>query len=150
VPKIEIQTTIDAPREVCFDLARDLDLHVRSMHDSGERAIAGRTSGLIEMGEEVTWQARHFGLNHQHCSRITAFARPGHFRDSMVKGRFKRFEHDHFFNEKDGRTVMRDAIDFASPLGLLGGLVDRIVLARYLRSLIERRNRVIKDAAEGR
>lgn len=150
MPRIEIETTIDARREICFDLARDLDLHLRSMHHSGERAIGGRTSGLIEMGEEVTWQARHFGFTHQHCSRITAFARPEHFRDSMVRGRFRRFEHDHFFDDKDGRTVMRDAIDFASPFGLLGRLVDRIVLARYLRRLIEGRNRVIKDAAEVR
>lgn len=148
MPIIEIETAIDAPRERCFDLARDLDLHLRSMQDSGERAIGGRTSGLIELGEEVTWQARHFGLNHQHSSRITAFARPDHFRDSMVRGRFKRFEHDHFFAQREGRTVMRDVIDFTSPFGLLGRAVDGIVLSRYLRRLIERRNRVIKEAAE--
>jgi ligand-binding SRPBCC domain-containing protein len=150
VPKIVIETTIDAPRERCFDLARDLDLHVRSMHESGERAVAGRTSGLIGPGEEVTWEARHFGFTHQHCARITVFARPEHFRDSMVRGRFKRFEHDHYFVQRDGHTVMRDVIDFSSPFGLLGRLVDAVVLARYLRKLIIERNRVVRQAAEGR
>jgi ligand-binding SRPBCC domain-containing protein len=118
------------------------------MRDSGERAVAGRLSGLIGLGEEVTWRARHFGLTHEHCSRITAFDRPAHFRDSMVRGRFDRFEHDHYFAESDGVTVMRDVIDFASPMGVLGRVVDTLLLARYLRGLIEARNRVIKEAAE--
>jgi ligand-binding SRPBCC domain-containing protein len=150
VPRLEIETVINAPRERCFDLARDLDLHLRSMQASGERAIAGRTSGLIGMGEEVTWEARHFGLSHQHCSRITAFARPEHFRDSMVRGRFKRFEHDHYFAERNGVTTMRDVIDFASPFGLVGQLVDVAFLSRYLRVLIVQRNRVIKQTGEAR
>ena len=94
--RIELVTTIRAPRRVCFDVARSLDLHVKSLAHTGERAVAGRTSGLIELGEEVTWRARHFGLVHHHTSRITAFAAPAHFRDSMVRGRFRVFEHDHF------------------------------------------------------
>jgi ligand-binding SRPBCC domain-containing protein len=146
--RLELETAIHAPRERCFDLSRDLDLHLRSMRASGERAIAGRLSGLIGDGEEVTWRAHHFGFTHEHCSRITAFDRPAHFRDSMVRGRFRRFEHDHYFEESGGVTLMRDVIDFASPLGVLGRVVDALFLARYLRRLIEARNRVIKDAAE--
>ena len=100
--RIELQTRIAVSIDRCFDLARDLDLHVRSMESSGEKAVAGRTSGLIGLGEEVTWRARHFGIVHEHCSRITAFDRPRHFRDRMVQGRFKSFEHDHFFEFKVG------------------------------------------------
>lgn len=146
--RIEVETTIDAPRERCFDLARDLDLHVRSMAGSGERAVGGRTVGLIGMAEEVEWEARHFGLSHRHRARITAFEPPAHFRDSMVRGRFKRFEHDHFFEERGGRTVMRDVIEFASPLGVIGRIVDAVVLAGYLGRLIADRGQVIKEAAE--
>ena len=148
MPRLELETAITAPRERCFDLARDLDLHLRSMEASGERAVGGRTAGLIEMGEEVVWEARHFGIAHQHRSRITAFDRPAYFRDSMVNGRFKRFEHDHFFAESHGRTIMRDVIEFTSPLGLVGRVVDALVLSGYLRKLIVQRNRVIKETAE--
>jgi ligand-binding SRPBCC domain-containing protein len=141
---------IAAPRERCFDLARDLDLHLRSMRASGERAVAGRTSGLIGLNEEVTWEARHFGVWHRHSARITAFKRPEHFRDSMVRGRFRTFEHDHYFTERGGETRMRDVIEFASPLGWIGRLVDVAFLSRYLHRLIVERNRVIKEAAEAR
>ncbi len=67
--KIEIETKVAARPERCFDLSRDLDLHLRSMDHSGERIVAGRRSGLIELGEEVTWEARHFGIRHQHIKR---------------------------------------------------------------------------------
>jgi ligand-binding SRPBCC domain-containing protein len=147
--RFELVTTIAAPAARCFDLSRDLDLHLRSFAHTDERAIAGRTSGLIGMGEEVTWRARHFGFTHEHRSRITAFDAPRHFRDSMVRGRFRSFEHDHFFAESEpGVTVMTDVIAFASPLGPLGRLVDRLVMTAYLRRLIQGRNAVIKDAAE--
>ncbi len=53
----------------------------------------------------------------------------------MVRGRFKRFEHDHYFAEGHGGTIVRDVIAFESPLGLLGWLVDALVLKRYLRTL---------------
>jgi ligand-binding SRPBCC domain-containing protein len=148
VNRIELTTDIRAPREVCFDLARDLDLHLRSMAHSREQAVAGRTTGLIGMGEEVTWRARHFGMRHHHTSRITAFERPSYFRDSMVNGRFRTFEHDHIFEAIDGCTRMRDILIFESPLGLLGRCVDRLVLAPYLTRLLEERNRVIRSEAE--
>ena len=52
---IRIETWINAPLDRCFDAARDLDLHMKSVSHTGERAVRGRTSGLIEAGEEVTW-----------------------------------------------------------------------------------------------
>ena len=146
---IELVTEINAPRERCFDLSRDIDLHLRSMSRSGEKAIAGRMTGMLGPEEEVTWRARHFGVVHLHRSRITAFNRPVHFRDSMVTGRFKRFEHDHFFAPAtSGGTRMRDVVEFESPFGVLGKLVDRLLMARYLATLITERNQVIKAEAE--
>lgn len=148
MPRIEIQTTLRATPERCFDCARDLDLHLESMASSAERIVAGKRSGLIGMGEEVTWRARHFGLVHEHASRITAFERPLHFRDEMIRGRFRRFVHDHYFDPDPVGTRMRDVLEFQSPLGALGGLVDRLILVRYLERLLEGRNEVVRAAAE--
>lgn len=143
-------TTIAAPIEVCFDLARDIDLHLRSQADAGERAVAGRTSGLIELGETVTWEARHLGVRQQFASRITAMNRPHHFRDEMVRGAFRSFAHDHWFEERNGVTVMTDDVAFQSPLRPLGPVVDAIFMTRYLRRLIVRRGEEIRREAETR
>jgi len=149
MPRVILTTHIRAPSERCFDLARSVELHVQSTAGTGEAAIAGRTSGLLELGDEVTWRARHFGIAMKLTSRIVGYERPGYFRDSMVRGPFARLDHDHHFAE-DGRggTVMRDVLDFAAPLGPLGRIVARVALTRHLRRLLVARNRVIKAVAE--
>ena len=149
VPRIELTIHIAAPRERCFDLARSVELHTRSTASTGERAIAGRTSGLLTLGDEVTWRARHFGVWQTLTSRITAYERPAYFRDSMVRGAFARLDHEHYFAE-DGRggTVMRDLFDFAAPFGALGWVAERLILTTYLRRFLEARNREIKVVAE--
>jgi len=148
MPKIVLVTLLHAPLERCFDLSRSVDLHVVSMQETGERAVGEVTSGLLGLGEEVTWSARHFGVRQTLTSRITAFDRPRHFRDSMVRGAFRRFDHDHFFVARGEDTEMRDVFDFESPLGPLGRIADALVLERYLRRLLERRNEEIKRIAE--
>lgn len=146
-----IRTSIDiyAPPEICFDLARSVDAHVESTRGSGERVVAGRMSGLLELGESVTWRARHFGVTQELTSRITAFDRPRHFRDEMVKGAFARIVHDHHFEPLPDGTRMIDTFDFSAPFGPLGAIAERLVLTRYLRRLLDGRNRVLKRMAEG-
>ncbi len=145
---VTVITLIRAPLERCFDLARDLDLHVRSMKHTNEVAVGGRTSGLIELGEEVTWRARHFGVRQHFTSKITAFDAPHFFQDSMQRGAFRSFVHDHVFTHAGGVTTMRDVLVFSAPLGILGRIAEKLVLRRYLERLLASRAVVIKDAAE--
>ena len=115
---------------------------------SGERAVAGVTSGLIGAGQDVTWKGRHFGLTLTHTSRITVFDRPHHFQDCMVRGAFKSFCHDHFFESSGGGTIMRDVMRFEAPLGWLGRIVELALVEGHMRSLLQSRNQYIKQIAE--
>jgi len=146
--RIVLLTSIASPIERCFDLARSIDLHMASTNWSGERAIAGVTTGLIGAWQEVTWRGRHFGFTLTHTSRITAYERPKYFQDCMVRGRFRRFCHDNYFELHDSRTLMRDEMEFEAPLWAVGRLVEWAILARHMRSLLEGRNRCIRETAE--
>ncbi|HWD90694.1 MAG TPA: SRPBCC family protein [Mucilaginibacter sp.] len=148
MPKIELLTVINSPVEKVFDLSRNIDLHVESTKHTGEQAIAGKTSGLIELGETVTWRAKHLGIRQTMTSKITGFDRPNYFVDEMVQGAFKSLWHEHRFTDKRGHTLMQDTFIFESPLGILGRFFNWLVLTRYMTRLLEERNRVIKDAAE--
>lgn len=141
-------TDIDAPIERVYDLARDLDLHASSMTHTGERAVAGRTSGLIELGDTVTWRARHFGLWWSLTSRVVALERPTRFVDVQERGPFVWFHHEHRFESVGGGTRMFDHWEHRAPLGLLGSIVDRVNLGRYMRTQLATRNAALKRAAE--
>lgn len=148
MPKIYLETQINADINIVFDLARSIDLHKISTAHTNEEAIAGKTSGLISLHETVTWRAKHFGVWQKLTSKITGFESPNYFADEMIEGAFKRFKHEHFFTVKDDSTVMKDIFDYDSPLGFLGKFADVLFLKRYMIELLEKRNETIKDFAE--
>jgi ligand-binding SRPBCC domain-containing protein len=150
MPVIRVETRIRASLETCFDLARSVDLHVLSTARTHEAAVGGVTSGLLELDQVVTWEATHLFVKQRLTSRITIFDRPRHFRDSMVSGAFRRFDHDHIFSEADGATLMADVFDFTSPFGPLGKLADSRFLKNYLERFLKRRADVIRTEAERR
>ena len=145
---IHLETSIRAPVELCFDLARNIDVHTAAATDSGERAVAGVTSGMIGLGEEVTWEATHFGVRQRLTSRIVAFDRPRTFTDEMQRGAFKRWRHTHLFEPHGATTLMIDEVDYASPLGALGWVVDALYLRDYMTRLLLAHNDYIKRLAE--
>jgi ligand-binding SRPBCC domain-containing protein len=148
MPVIELSTTVAAPVERVFDLSRSIDLHTHSTSGTGEHAVAGVMSGLIGLGQEVTWRARHLGVWQSLTVQITAIERPTHFADVMLRGAFRRMEHHHYFEESSNGTTMRDVFNYESPFGVFGRLADMLFLKRYMRSFLIERNRVIKATAE--
>lgn len=148
MPRIEIHTEIKAKKEIVFDLSRSIDLHTISTEQTRETAIAGRTNGLMEMNETVTWRAKHFGIYQKLSSRITGFDRPHSFTDEMIRGAFAEFQHQHLFKDMTGGTLMIDIFDYKSPFGFLGKLADKLFLRKYMKELLITRNRVVKDFAE--
>jgi len=145
-------TLIHAPLPRVFDLARSIEVHLLGNVHSSEQAVAeqgSRTSGLMTLGERVTWRARHFGVRQRLTSQITRFDPPHAFQDTMLAGAFAFMQHDHFFlTLPGGATRMRDDFRFAAPIPLLGLLAERLVLARYMRSLLRERNAIIQQVAE--
>ena len=143
-----METEIGAPIERVFDLARDIDFHQRSMAHKGETAIAGRMRGLIGPDESVTFRARQFGIPWTLTTRITAFDRPHRFVDEQSSGPFARFRHEHRFEVRSGGTRMIDDWDHVAPFGLLGRLVDAVILRRVMKGLLETRNAALVREAE--
>ena len=148
MPTIELETYIEADIATCFDLSRSIDLHKISTAETNEKAIDGKTSGLINMGEFVTWSATHFGIKQKLSSKITAFNKPYHFRDEQLRGAFRSIVHDHYFEKKEGKVMMRDVFKYETPFGIAGKLFNKLILTSYLTKLLIKRNKIIKEFAE--
>jgi ligand-binding SRPBCC domain-containing protein len=149
--RLEDLTRIHAPAERCFDLARSVEVHLLGNVHWGEAAVAaaGVTSGLVGMGQRVTWRAKHFGTWHTLTSEITAMDRPVYFQDAMIRGPFQFMSHDHYFRSiSPNETEMADVFCFAAPLAVLGRLAEIAVFRRYMRALLRERSEVLREIAE--
>jgi ligand-binding SRPBCC domain-containing protein len=148
---LEEHTVIHAPIERCFDLARSVEVHLAGNTHWGETAVAsgGVMSGLIGLGQSVTWQARHLGIRQKLTSNITALDRPTYFQDTMLQSAFRSMHHEHFFRALSAtETEMIDVFVFAAPFGLLGRIAELVLLKSYMRSLLRERNAALREIAE--
>lgn len=148
MPTIYLETIINADIQICFDLARSIDLHQISTAKTQEKAIAGITTGLVNTGDYVTWQAIHFGIKQQLTSKISVVEPYVHFRDEQLKGAFKYFIHDHYFKTENGVVTMIDNFEFSSPYGFIGKLFNKLILTKYMKHFLIKRNQIIKEFAE--
>jgi ligand-binding SRPBCC domain-containing protein len=144
-----LETIINAPMEICFDLSRSIDLHQFTTKQTGEHAIAGKISGLIEKDEFVTWEATHFFIKQKLTTKIVEMSQPNYFIDVMTDGAFKSMWHRHSFSQNNSqKTVMTDEFKYETPFGIFGDLFNRLVLKGYMVALLKERNEIIKNVAE--
>ena len=144
MPIIKHMQFVKAPIEVCFDLARNVDIHIKTTAETKEKAVDGVTQGLLREGDTVTWEATHFGIKQRLTAKVIHMKQPTEFVDIMVKGAFKSFTHTHRFVEKGGGTLMIDIFEYKSPFGPLGIIADKLFLARYMESFIIGRAKELK------
>jgi len=145
---INLTTKIKAPKQIVFDASRDIGIHQQSASPSKEKAIVGITSGLINLNETVTWRGKHFGFYLTHKSRITAMDLHDYFVDEMERGKFKTFRHEHFFEEQNGFTIMKDKLEYETPFGLFGELFDILFLEKHMTQFLLERNKTLKEISE--
>lgn len=145
---IILTTKINAPKQTVFDASRNIDIHQQSASPSNEKAIAGVTSGLINLNETVTWRGKHFGFYLTHKSRITAMHLYDYFADEMEEGKFRTFKHEHFFEEENGLTIMKDKLQYETPFGIFGKLFDLLFLKKHLTNFLLERNKILKEVSE--
>jgi ligand-binding SRPBCC domain-containing protein len=146
--RIELETSIQAPISICFDLSRSVELHQISTASTRERAISGRLKGLFEKGDTITWHARHFGIFHKMTMKISEMKYPHFFEDIMLQGIFESIRHQHYFLQQDRLVLMKDIFEYRVPYGILGFLFNKLVLTRYMTNLLLKRNQTIKEFAE--
>ena len=148
MPRIHLTTFIAAPIERVFDLSRSINLHRISTASTNEKAIDGVMNGLINKDETVTWQAKHLFKTRLFTAKITEMKSPDFFIDEMVKGDFKSFHHEHHFKAAANGTIMIDLLNFETPYGTFGKIVNTFFLRSYIEKLLRKRNEVIKEYAE--
>lgn len=147
--EISLETIIEAPIELVFDLTRNIGLHTATVPHTKERAVDGTTLGPVGLGDIVTFEAVHFGVKQKLSSKIIECNPPDYFVDEMQKGTFKSLRHEHRFEALgSSSTLMKDILCFESPLGILGRFANWLFLTRYMRAFLIGRNENLKRLIE--
>jgi len=124
VAHIVRETRIDAPRERVFDLARHVEAHVETMPDERAEGV----TGLLELGDCVTFRQRQFGVPFALTAEVTALDRPRRFVDESVLD----CPSDDVVLVDTG--LWRNSPDITAELKGVGyppGEIDRVLLTHY-------------------
>ncbi len=106
---IRHNVVVNAPIARCFALSTSVEVVHRELQMS---PVEGRISGLVQSGDYIRWEGMQLGFWNYHVSKIYHFEPPFYFRDRMIAGRFKRFEHDHRLVSTGEGTLLSDEIRF--------------------------------------
>lgn len=148
MPVIEIETIINAPIEKCFEICLNVDLHKESAKHTDERIIGGVQSGILRLGDEVTWEAKHFGVKQNLSVKIVELDYPVYFCDEMIGGAFKSMRHEHYFHYSENKTIMKDGFRYEVPYGIIGKAFDSTLLYNHMDKFLKKRCSFIKQYAE--
>lgn len=148
MPLIEHKQFVKAPIEVCFNLTRDVDVHMQTCLKTKEKAVGGVTKGLLEEGDSVSWEVVHFGIKQRLTSKVIFMEKPYSFVEKMVKGAFRSFIHIHQFIEEEEGTTMIDHVQYKSRFGPIGVLIDKLFLEKYMKRFTVMRAIELKKIAE--
>lgn len=73
----------------------------------------------IAAGTLIDYQLRIRGISIRWQSRITIWEPPLRFVDEQVRGPYRRWHHEHRFEDAPGGTICRDIVRYAVPGGAL-------------------------------
>lgn len=140
---IRLTTWVNAPVERCFLLATSGGFSSLSQDDA---AISGAASDSLKPGDTLRWKIGW--STHCYTSRIETIRPYSYFREVMVAGIFRHFEHDHHFAPMDDGTRIRDEIRFSTRMGPLGRIFETTILRARLVRMLVGRNTQLKRYAE--
>ena len=137
---------IEAPIGRCFQLSTSIEVVGLTL---GMRPVEGKLAGTIKASDRLVWRGWKFFLPQMHETLITGYREPVYFQDTMGRGRFATFQHDHHLKEVEGGTLLEDDLRFSMPLGWAGAAVGTVVMVPHIRGLLRRRFALLKKLAEG-
>ena len=142
------KTVYKAPVEQVFDANRDVSLHQATQRHRGEIAIDGVTVGLLQQGDEVEWEARHFGIRQRLRVKITTLIPNIYLCDEQISGPFGSYRHHHYFQKQGPNTTEKmDIMEIEGPLQPLGKAIEPF-LKLYMTKFLVRKNEELKRLIE--
>jgi ligand-binding SRPBCC domain-containing protein len=87
-----------------------------------------------------------FGIPMTWLTEITQVVEPSYFVDEQRVGPYRLWHHEHFFRAVDAeRTEVRDLVHYAPPLGPLGAIINKLLVAPQLEAIFDFRKDQLEE-----
>lgn len=149
--RIERRTRVERPRSEVFEFFADAG-NLEELTPPWLRFEVA-TPRPIEMaaGRTIDYRLRVRGVPVRWRSVISVWEPPGRFVDEQVRGPYRRWHHEHRFEDRDGGTEVIDVVDYAVPGGPgLERLVHRLFVGPDVRRIFDYRQERLEEIFGGR
>jgi len=123
------------PRNLARITPNDLSFAIREPFDDSPAHTGQLITYTVKplMGIPLTW-----------VTRIESVEAPRRFVDTQLKGPYKRWWHEHTFEEVEGGVLMRDRVEYELPLGALGEAFHDLLVRNRLTRIFNHRWAVLE------
>lgn len=96
----------------------------------------------MEPGTLIDYQLRIRGVRVRWRTKITVWEPPHRFVDEQIRGPYRRWVHEHVFEERDGGTLVRDRVRYAVPFDLF---VHRLLVRPDVERIFAYRSEKLRE-----
>ncbi|MFH6604356.1 hypothetical protein ACEZ3G_12765 [Maribacter algicola] len=89
-----------------------------------------------------------WGIKTTWVTEITHVRHQSYFVDEQRVGPYKLWHHQHFLEESDGGTLMRDIVSYQPPFGILGKIANSIIIEPKLKEIFDYRQQALNRIFE--
>lgn len=99
----------------------------------------------MHLGVLIDYRLRLHGIPFRWQSEITVWQPPHRFVDLQRRGPYKKWEHEHTFEERGDSTLMRDKVRYALPGWIFAPLVDSALVRGQLEEIFRFRSEAVQQ-----
>jgi ligand-binding SRPBCC domain-containing protein len=108
--------------------------------------VVGEPGNIEELGSRTTLRISVGPFSQDWIAEHRACERGKMFRDVMISGPFRRWEHTHEFQpESDESSWLEDRVEYEFPLGRLGKLIGGAYIRKRLQKMFEWRHKTTSE-----
>ena len=138
----EVELFLPRPREEVFSFFSDAHNLQQITPPWVKFAVLTPKPILMKAGALIDYRLRIHGLPMRWRTKITVWNPPFQFVDEQLHGPYRLWRHHHTFEEKDGRTLCKDHVEYA----VLGGaIINRLFVRRDVENIFAFRQKMLRE-----
>lgn len=100
---------------------------------------------IIKKGTLIDYKIKVNGIPFNWQTEISEWEPNKRFIDKQLKGPYRVWIHEHTFEEKDGKTIMNDHVQFLSPGWFLEPIINKLFIEKKVKGIFAYREKILTN-----